>query len=78
MGVHVSPRGKKWAVRRSGRDHALRICATKSEAVNLAIATRETVYVHDADGMIEIRISAPRVSDGEMVLARKAMIMARL
>lgn len=58
-GVHVTPRGGKWAVRSSGASRASRVVDTQREARNIAKeqAQRNGVelYVHGRDGRIRER-----------------------
>lgn len=58
-GVHVTPRGGKWAVRSSGASRASRVVDTQREARDIAKeqAQRNGVelYVHGRDGRIRER-----------------------
>lgn len=58
-GVHVTPRGGKWAVRSAGSSKASRIFNTQKEAVDLgreqAKRNSSELYIHGRDGRIRER-----------------------
>jgi hypothetical protein len=58
-GLHVTPKGGKWAVRSAGSTRAARIVETQKEAISIAKerAKREgsEMYVHGRDGRIRER-----------------------
>lgn len=58
-GLHVTPRGGKWAVRVSGSERAYQVVSTQKEAIEIAKerARRDggKLYVHGRDGRIETR-----------------------
>ncbi|GGL63524.1 DUF2188 domain-containing protein [Wenxinia marina] len=65
-GLHVTPRGGKWAVRQSGSSRAAVVVETQGEAIQIA---REKVkkaggeiYVHGRDGRIRERSSYEKES----------------
>lgn len=58
-GLHVTPRGERWAVRSAGAGRASRVVDTQKEAIEIARerAKREggEMYVHGRDGRIRER-----------------------
>lgn len=53
MSWHVAPRGKKWSVRRAGKNRAARLHASKEAALEDAKLRGGAVYVHGENGLIE-------------------------
>lgn len=58
-GVHVLPREGKWVVRRSGKENAISLSATRDEAVKkgkmIARSNSTDFYLHDRTGRIVSR-----------------------
>lgn len=58
-GLHVTPRGGKWAIRKAGSERAARVVDTQQEAVSIAKerAKREgsELYIHGRNGRIRER-----------------------
>jgi hypothetical protein len=58
-GLHVSPRGGKWSVRRTGASRATKIFDTQSDAITearkIAKNQRTELYIHGRDGRIRER-----------------------
>lgn len=58
-GLHVTPRGGKWAVRSAGSSRAANVVSTQQEAIDIARerAKRDggELYVHGRDGRIRER-----------------------
>jgi Uncharacterized protein conserved in bacteria (DUF2188) len=63
-GLHVTPRGGKWAVRAAGTTRASKVVDTQEEAISIAKerAKREgtELYVHGRNGRIRERSSYGR------------------
>lgn len=57
MGISIAPRGKQWAVHKSGSDRAWVIKRTQAQAVAFASGRGEWIYIHTPNGLIAERIS---------------------
>ena len=58
-GLHVTPRGGKWAVRSAGASRASRVVNTQGEAIEIAREQAKRsggeMYIHGRDGRIRER-----------------------
>ncbi len=52
MSVHVAPRGKKWSVRKPGREKALRLFVSRGAAIAYAIGVGMPVYIFSHQGVL--------------------------
>ncbi|NND21278.1 MAG: DUF2188 domain-containing protein, partial [Silicimonas sp.] len=53
-GLHVTPRGGKWAVRAAGASRAAKVVSTQKEAIEIARERAQKeggeMYIHGRDG----------------------------